>query len=279
MAASCPAVGCGTPTDGPLCGRCAAALATALRALRGPTGLLAELDITRSRQDALVVDNGHSRSVESLPYHPFAAQLADTAAATLTMWVRTIHDDHPQPVGPRGGPADAAAWLADLPPGLLASHVAAGRLHADLTGLVDRIWRCIDRPPDLLYGGPCGTRDEHGVLCPGHLYARPGDDIARCPHCRTRHTIAERRAWMLDQAADQTVTAAVALGWTRLLLGRTIPPNTWQSWVTRRRILPHGHDRFGRFTYRFGDVHDLVQSYVARRPKNESTSPTCHTNV
>jgi hypothetical protein len=263
-AASCPAAGCGTPTAGPLCVRCGAGLSAALRALCGPTGLLAELDITRAGQGVLSDRRRHINGAHLLLYNPAAAHLADAAATVLTTWARAIHDDHPQHDAPRGSTVDAAAWLADLPPGLLAAHVAAGELHADLTGLVERISRCIDRPPDRLYGGPCGAQCDDGP-CPGHLYARAGEDVARCPYCHTSHAIAERRAWMLNHAADHTVTAAVALGWTRLLLGRVIPDATWRSWVLRRRIVPHGRDRFGRSTYRFGDVHDLVSSYVARR--------------
>jgi hypothetical protein len=154
-AASCPAAGCGTPTAGPLCVRCGAGLSAALRALCGPTGLLAELDITRAGQGVLSDRRRHINGAHLLLYNPAAAHLADAAATVLTTWARAIHDDHPQHDAPRGSTVDAAAWLADLPPGLLAAHVAAGELHADLTGLVERISRCIDRPPDRLYGGPC----------------------------------------------------------------------------------------------------------------------------
>lgn len=258
--------GCGRPTADFLCAGCLGELTAALRELTGTgtqAGLLAELEITLSRQDVLE-DPGVVRSrAATLPFREHASALAGAAATTITTWARDLHGHNPHLRPPSGTVANAARWLAGLP-NLLALHPAADELHADLTNLAAQIRFCIDRRPDRVYSGPCGADTDTGP-CPGHLYAHTGNDRVTCPACGAEHDVAERRTWMIDRSQDVLVTAPVALGWARLLMDHAVPAGTWRSWLSRRRILAHGTDSFGRPVYRFGDVVDLVAEYLRRR--------------
>lgn len=253
--------GCGRPTADFLCASCLAELVAALREL---PELLVELDITLSRQDTLVAPGAAGRRTSTpLPFRPEASALASSAATTITTWARDMHEHNPHLRPPAGTAMDAAVWLVGLP-NLLAMHPAADELHADITGLAHQIRYRVDRRPDRVYSGPCGAPTETGP-CPGHLYAHARAGIVTCPVCRAGHDVAERREWMTDRARDMLLTAPVALGWARLLLDHVIPPGTWRSWLSRRRILARGTDWFGRPVYRFGDVVDLVADHLRRR--------------
>ncbi|GAB3459136.1 hypothetical protein [Actinophytocola sediminis] len=252
---------CGRPTADFLCAGCVAELVGALREL---PDLLAELDITLSRQDTLVAPGAASRRTSiPLPFRPEASALASSAATTITTWARDVHEQNTHLRPPAGTTTDAAVWLTRWP-NLLAMHPAADELHADLTGLADQIRHRVDRRPDRVYSGPCGAPTEEGP-CPGHLYAHAGAGLVVCPVCRAGHDVAERREWMTDRARDMLLIAPVALGWARLLLDHVIPPGTWRSWLSRRRIPTRATDRFGRALYRFGDVVDLVTDHLKRR--------------
>lgn len=262
--------GCGRPTPDELflCSGCLGELTGALRELvsgPGERGLLAELGVTLSRQHVLGAEAGvvgQSRT-QPLPFHAAASELGWVAANTISTWARDLAERNPHLHPPIGSTAAAAAWMASLP-GLLALHPAADELHDEITHLAAQLRRVIDRPPDRLYAGPCDTHTEPG-RCPEHLYAHPGHARTRCTGCGAEHDVAERRAWMIDQAAGLRVTATTALGWARLLLDHTVPRGTWDSWVSRRRILAHGTDPAGHPVYRFGEVCDLVLSWARKR--------------
>ncbi|PKW15946.1 hypothetical protein A8926_3728 [Saccharopolyspora spinosa] len=203
----------------------------------------------------------HSASTP-VPFHEAASEVGWVMANTVSTWAREVHERNPHLLPPAGSTAAAVAWLVGLP-NLLALHPAADELHDEITSVVARVRQVIDRPPDRIYAGPCDAQVE-GERCTDHLYARPGSHTARCATCGTEHDVDERRRWMIDYAADLRVTATVALGWTRLLLDKTIPRGTWDSWVSRGRIVPHGTDASGRPVFRFGDVRDLALAHVSK---------------
>lgn len=258
--------GCGRPTHDMLCAGCLGELVAALRELvddgQGGRGLLAELGITLTRQH--VVGGGAGVSVpaaeQPLPYHETASEIGWVLANTISTWARDVAEQNPHLHPPVGSTAAAVAWLTGLPR-LLAAHPAADEMWDEVTHVVARVRRVVDRPPERIYAGPCGAGD----ACADHLYAYPGQSIARCATCGAEHDVAERREWMIRYAADLRVTATVALGWARLLLDKTIPRGTWDSWTSRRRLLAHGTDARGHPVYRFGDVRDLALAHVSNR--------------
>ncbi|SFO83202.1 hypothetical protein SAMN05421810_101104 [Amycolatopsis arida] len=251
-----------------LCAACLGELVAALRALltdgAGGPGLLAELNTTLSRQHTTSPGPGvvGQAAARPMPYHEAASETSWVLANTITTWAREVHACNPHLLPPAGSTAAAAAWLVGLP-GLLALHPAADELHDEITHVVARVRRVIDRPPDRIYAGPCDAPIE-GERCPDHLYAHPGANRVQCGTCGTEHDVTERRNWMIDYAAGLRVTATVALGWARLLLDKTIPRGTWDSWVSRGRIVPHGTDGRGRPVYRFGTVRDLALAHVSK---------------
>ncbi|WP_134663958.1 hypothetical protein [Amycolatopsis sp. CFH S0078] len=260
--------GCGRPTNDMLCSACLDELLGALRALitdgLGGRGLIAELGLTLSRQSVIASGTGvvaHSAN-QPMPFHEAASEMGWVLANTISTWARDVHECNPHLLPPAGSTAGAVAWMVGLP-GLLALHPAADELHDEITHVVARVRRVIDRPPDRIYAGPCDAQVE-GERCPDHLYARPGMSRVQCGSCGTEHDVDERRNWMIDYAADLRVTATVALGWARLLLDKTIPRGTWDSWVSRGRIVAHGIDGRGRPVFRFGDVRDLVLAHVSK---------------
>ncbi|WP_143267140.1 hypothetical protein [Amycolatopsis thailandensis] len=260
--------GCGRPTTDMLCPGCLAELTAALRELisdgSGGHGLLAELGITLSRQHTMTLGTGvggHAAE-RPMPFHEAASEVGWVLANTISTWAREVHECNPHLLPPAGSTAGAVAWMVGLP-GLLALHPAADELHDEITHVVARVRRVVDRPPDRIYAGPCDAQVEDG-RCPDHLYARPGQRRVQCGSCGTEHDVDERRNWMISYAADLRVTATVALGWARLLLDKTIPRGTWDSWVSRGRIVPHGTDGRGRPVFRFGDVRDLALAHVSK---------------
>ncbi|MFE0021933.1 hypothetical protein [Amycolatopsis sp. NPDC059021] len=260
--------GCGRPTYDMLCRACVAELLAALRALvpgaDGEPGLLTELEITLSRQHAVVRGTGivgHSASTP-MPYHEAASEMGWVLANTISTWAREVHERNPHLLPPPGSTTGAASWLTGLP-GLLALHPAADELHDEITHVVAQVRRVVDRPPDRVYAGPCDAPVD-GERCPDHLYARPGQRRVQCGSCGAEHDVDERRNWMIRYAVDLRVTATVALGWARLLLDKAIPRGTWDSWISRGRIVPHGTDGRGRPVFRFGDVRDLALAHVSK---------------
>jgi hypothetical protein len=258
--------GCGRPTSDMLCRTCRDQLTAALRELvshpSGGPGLIHELDITLARQHAHGADTGvavHS-ATRPMPFNEAASEVRYVLDNTITTWARDLHEHNPHLLPPAGTTTAAAAWLVGLP-NLLALHPAADQLFDEIAHVVAEVRRVIDRPPDLIYAGPCDADTDDGS-CPDHLYARPSHTTVRCRTCRAQHDVAERRNWMIGYAADLRVTATVALSWTRLLLDKTIPRGTWDSWVSRRRIIAHGRDQHGHPVYRFGDVRDLALSHT-----------------
>jgi hypothetical protein len=63
----------------------------------------------------------------------------------------------------------------------------------------------------------------------------------------------------------------MALSWIKLLMGKTIPRGTWDSWVSRQRLSAAERDHVGNALYRFGDVRDLAADWVAR-PRKEAVA-------
>ena len=228
-------------------------------------GLLDELDITLSRQHRLSLGAGVvAHSASHVMYHVRASEIGWVLHNTITVWARELAEQNPHLRPPRlSSTAVCAAWLTRLG-SLLALHPAADELHDEVTHVVALTRRVVDRPADRVYAGPCDAVVDGDERCFDHLYARPGAACVACRSCGTEYDVSERREWMISEAADLRVPATVALSWARLLLDATIPRGTWDSWVSRRRILAHGTDRFGRPAFRFGDVRDLVADYVAR---------------
>lgn len=109
------------------------------------------------------------------------------------------------------------------------------RLHALRDA--ERAAETILQPPGRWYAGTCSEPlNPPGTHCTAELYARTGRGHVTCPTCHARHDLAQRRAYLLTQAADYHVTAAEAARIAPALLGDHVTPATIRKWGQRGRI-------------------------------------------
>lgn len=122
--------------------------------------------------------------------------------------------------------------------------------------------RIVDAPPPLWYAGPCWAMldDEQ---CVEELYARTDDGTVRCPACKARHDVRERRVWLLGEA-DDVLAHASLIAAALTVLDRPVTSSMVRNYAARSRITAHGQDERGRPLYRVGEVR-AVLAETARR--------------
>lgn len=206
MSAECPT--CGREQDaGLLCHACTSLLE---RDLGDVPAIVAELDITLSKQARIGNGAPGGLARERMPMHEGARLAADYLQNTLTTWARDV--------------SDTAGWVwvaSNLPPSdqsarallALIDHI---RRHPAVVELVDEVAdaikqarRVVDRPADRQYLGKCLAEFE-GVECTEEIWARPGADEVACKVCGITHEVGERRAWLLNEAKDVICTVKEA---------------------------------------------------------------------
>jgi hypothetical protein len=248
--------------DGYLCTTCTTSLAADLGEI---PGLLADLEITRTRQDT-IGDTGTGRRTRAvlLPWKEHASEAYWILATTTLCWVREVHDK----IG-----ADPSDPVTDDPPhwpGWLVRHMPAlrvlpsvGQVADEIGVAVDLARRAIDQPPVRIYLGPCEAAitpaaPDGPTACPTDLYGLTHAEEVTCPACGAAHVLARRREWLLGRARDRLApipTLSLALStW----LERTVTPSQLRGYVHRGRLLVHGRDRRGQDLYRVGDAADVV---------------------
>lgn len=205
---TCPA--CQAQQDaGLLCSACCDVLE---RDLRSVPDLVAELDITLSKQARIGVAGAPGLARERTPINVGAMLVADDLANVLASWVIDVCGED-WPFGRRAG---AASFARDL-----LSHVPEIRRHPAVEELIDEVTdaikqarRVIDRPADKVYLGQClvETPDDQGrqVTCLADVYARTTASQVKCGVCGITHEVTERRAWLLEQARDRLFTVKEA---------------------------------------------------------------------
>lgn len=208
-AAQCPV--CGAESVDALL--CHADTSRLERELGDVGAIVGELDITISKQARVGNTSGPSGLArERSPVNWGAVQVADDLANTLTTWARDIEK---QPGGwtvhvYQTPPATAAAWQLLQNIAAIRKHPAVDELVDEITDAISQARRVVDRPADRQFVGPCymENADENGkqVTCLEDLYARPGASEVRCKVCGAEHEVAERRAWLLNQARDRLFT-------------------------------------------------------------------------
>ncbi len=279
MNTPCQAIGCDRPTETNLCRRSLDELTTALHELAGSTverrnrdesthdkeprpGLYADLLDTLTRQSntgtaSIGWITGETET--SIPFHAAASDTRQLADTTIGTWARSLADLHPHLTLTATTTPDAAGWMATFP-GLLAEHPQAGHMHADITSLVARIRRVIDRPPDKVYVGQCGAILEDGTDCPADLYAAPNRAWVECPSCGGSWNVTDRKQFLLQAVEDQLATPG-EISRALSTLMEQVSASMIRSYAHRGRLNPHPphpHDEKHRPRYRVGDVLDLL---------------------
>ncbi|MBQ1064491.1 hypothetical protein [Micromonospora sp. C41] len=117
--------------------------------------------------------------------------------------------------------------------------------------------RIVDAPPPLWYAGPCYTPIDGGDVCMEELYARTDDGAVKCPACKNRHDVRERRVWLLGEA-DEVLAHASLIAAALTVLDRPVTASMVRNYAARGRIVSHGVDERGRPLYRVGEVRQVV---------------------
>ncbi|MCX5066920.1 hypothetical protein OOJ91_13795 [Micromonospora lupini] len=167
-----------------------------------------------------------------IPLDLGATAKLDAVQNEITTWARVVADNrhHDQPIGPDLLIA-AARWLAGhldfirRQPYAVEAYrgfrAAAAIVRGVATGPTERRWL-----------GQCGADLDDDRRCTADLHARVGARVAVCRACGTRHAVAERRAFLDGQTADQAYTARqISLAYPQ------IPEGTIRSWAKRGEIV------------------------------------------
>ncbi len=258
-----------TPPSAFVCKICVQAVT---RDLASIPALIDDLHTTMTRQDRLGASGGRRGAETALPWKPTAAEALWVLSSTILEWVRGYQDPDAAPFP--DAPKVAAYWLLKHLPGVV-TRPDAGQMVDEIAAAAAAAYVAIDRAPDKLLAGLCNADLDEGGQCEDYLYASVDGDgraarIARCRSCGAEHSFDERRAWMLGAAAELHLPANTALAWVRLLMGKSIPRGTWDSWVARGQVAAAERDHVGNPLYRFGDVRDRAAEWVARPRKGHA---------
>lgn len=243
--------------NGYLCSTCTTSLADDLAAI-GP--LLAELEVTRTRQDRLGDTSGRPAGGIPLPWKEHAAEAYWVLSATVLVWVRLVVErighDPTDPVG--DDPGSWSGWLARHINGLRLLPVV-GECADEIGNAMDLALHAVDRPPLLVFVGPCGAPASGAAsACAVDLYAPSGADRAVCPSCATEHDMDARRTFLLGKARDRLAPLSTISRALSTWLERQVTPAALRGYVHRGRLVRRGTDRRGQDLYRVGDAADVV---------------------
>lgn len=237
------------------------------------------------------VDN---RLVGGTPTMP-ATQIRYDAWATIVAWCRVHMEQRPQINGPTCptaclhtscAEARRRAWptntITSMTHYLARQHrwtISQPWADAMLDELLDverRLCWLVDIPAPKWYAGRCMVTNDHGLDCDAELYASTDRGTITCPTCGITHDVADRRDYLLEQAADMLVpasTAATALAaWTDYDGDPGRLTKRISEWRDRGRLEVRevtslsGRDRH---LYRLGDIQTLLVGHVSRKQSRE----------
>lgn len=268
---------CTRPTQLFLCGLCIqelramlAGLATrqALDTATGrtitSTGYLEAVEDEAHAQTRMSNNPGRTTSDEQpLQVNLRASAILDDADDILDRWCKTISTMRqtrwipvrcvpPGYIGPlrRGWrrlpagyiatSADKATWLA-AHVRTIALHDQAGTCYTQISRIIARIERTINRPRKRIFLGACPTWiDDDQRVCGRELDAPEGDIEVTCIDCGHTHNCKRLQLLLVNDMEREKVTAARILELNRVLPEEyRIPERTLRRW---RRPGPHGEE-------------------------------------
>jgi hypothetical protein len=262
--------GCGRPIQDTavVCPHCAHQLDAALAEIVDYRGLAYDLNITLSKQANTATANNTPQQEEPQskepgtlrptpsPYHGGASRAAHELKAALVTWALIIRNDTGAEL-PGDTLAAVAAWLRPRV-GWLRYHEAGGEAVDGICDAVAAARRCVDRPAEKLYAGPCD--------CGVDLYARLDASYVEC-RAETHEQplvwpVVERRRWLLVSAEDVLATTTeISRALTRYQ--QPVTSSMLRGYVARKRLGVRGSRVVaGRRDpvplYRLGDVLDIL---------------------
>jgi hypothetical protein len=241
--AECPA--CGAPqAQGLLDDACTTRLE---QALRDVPVLVAELDIAISRQAKIGAGAGKGGlASERSNINWGAAAVLDDLTNVLVAWTRDISNEEWAPHWSQRHPAASASFALLRLIDRIRRHPAAADILDEITDAVTQARYAIDRPADRTYLGTCLVPDNTDHPCMAELYARHGASSLTCRTCGITHDVHERRAWLLNKAADMIVTVREASSY----LGEIGDIKVTQAAI-------RGYIHRGKLAYRPGTIHGI----------------------
>jgi len=198
-------------------------------------------------------------------------QVWTTDTGTVTVQLRRIHDPHrPQSTAPAltcgDSLEDMAAWLTRHP-SWMTGHPAAAELYAEITAVVARAQRVIDRRAERCFAGACGAVIEN-VTCLEYLFAHLDQDWIYCPTCGSRWNVEDRRAWLIGYAEARVPMTATEIAEHLTSAGVSVTAATIRAYKARERIHPVGKDGRGNPTYYIEEVRKaLAERYKHLRSR------------
>jgi hypothetical protein len=214
--------------------------------------LVAELDVTITRQAATGLRNGPRGNEKPLPYDVKASEALNVLHGALWGWVREGLQIHPEMYF-TGSPdtVGLSRYLLRLTDWL--QHHEDGQLAVEeINDAVRNAYRAIDRAADMQALGMCGN-DVDGIVCEEHLRTAVTAKTVRCRTCSAEYDVAERRAWLLDVARDRLVTTREACAAVSVWGEGNITAKMIEGWKRRERIFPRST---GPDMWLLGDVID-----------------------
>jgi hypothetical protein len=225
---------------GLMCDTCTSLLE---RDLGDVPAIVAELDTTLAKQGRIGGGGSAGLARERMPLQADAMDPIWVLGNVLTTWARDVCGDDYMPSASTKPPAVMAAWLllSEIP--TIRKHPACEELLDEITDAIRLARRTVDRPADREFVGPCNgvVPDDTGrdVLCTEDLYARRGAAEVRCQVCGETHDVAQRRAWLLDQAADRLFTVREAAQMMGDVGGIRVTEAAIRGYIFRGRIGYH----------------------------------------
>jgi hypothetical protein len=208
------------------------ALKTELRAI---PAIVAELDVTLTRQARIGERNGPRSTETPMPFHAGASVDLETIQTTLAMWCREVVDKRGiTPPHEWGDSTELSKWLLRYPTEAAQLEDAA-ELFENVHSMTKAAHRTIDLAPDKRFLGPC---DECGSEL--YIWCTP-NRIPETVHCATEECsfsarVDERRGYLLEKAGNQLLTAAeMSRAIVHLVPGQTrkITANVISQWASR----------------------------------------------
>lgn len=258
MTATCPSCGC-EQGAGLLCSSCTARLE---RDLGDVASIVADLDVTLSKQARIGTPGPSGLARERTPINVGAMNVASDLQNTLTTWARDVGNPATK-VRRRGEeihPTIAASYILLVCIDAIRRHPAVNELFDEVTDAIAQARRIVDRPADRIYLGQClmTTPDDEGrmVTCLEEIWARPGASETQCKVCDTEHPVRERRAWLLKKCEDYLFTVKDASEMLGEVGGIVVTQASIRGYIHRRRIAY----RPGGNLIRLGDLLTVVVS-------------------
>ncbi|MEU4781041.1 hypothetical protein [Micromonospora sp. NPDC023633] len=216
-----------------------------------------------------------------IPLNLTASHRLTVVQNEITTWARHVAGErHDQAPAGRDPLIAAARYLAGQV-GWIRKHPYAEEAYRDARVAAGIVRGIAAGPAERRWLGQCGADLDDGQRCTADLHARVGANTAVCRACGARHAVAERRAFLDGQTADQAYTARqISQAYPQ------IPEGTIRSWAARGDLvaelepLPDGvegplwvhRDAGGRPRPRYvlGEVLALAAAKAAARAEREA---------